>query len=84
MIHLGLWLLILGVSAAQAASFNQQTDGACSPIVGQTGGNVTLTINCPGVDPKALDALHRELGLSQGQLRHTNQQLEQKTKEANE
>jgi hypothetical protein len=36
------------------------------------------------VDPKALEALNRELGLTQGQLRLTNQQLEWKTKEANE
>jgi hypothetical protein len=36
------------------------------------------------VDPKALDALNRELGLTQGQLRLSNQQVEQKTQEANE
>jgi hypothetical protein len=61
MIYLGLWLLVLGVSCVQAASFFQQTEERCSPAIGQTGGNVTVTINCPGVDPKALDALNREL-----------------------
>jgi hypothetical protein len=84
MIYLGLWLLVLGVSAAQAASITQQTDGPCSPTVGHTGGNVSITMNCPGVDLKVHDALNRELGLTTGQLRLTKQQLEQKTREANE
>jgi hypothetical protein len=84
MIYLGLWLLVLGVSAAQAASITQQTEGWCSPAIGQTGGNVTITMTCQGVDPKALEALNRDLGFTKGQLRLTNQQLEQKTKEANE
>jgi hypothetical protein len=82
MIYLGLWLLVLGVSVAQAASITQQTYGWCSPAVGQTWGNVIIT--CQGVDPQALDALNRELGLTTGQLRLTKQQLEQKTREANE
>jgi hypothetical protein len=84
MIFLGLWLLVLGVSATEAANFNQQTGGSCSPIVGQTGGNVTLTMNCPGMDPKLLDGLNRELGLARGQLQLTKLQLDQKTNEANE
>jgi hypothetical protein len=82
MICLGLWLLVLGVSGVQAASIIQQTEGWCSPAVGQTGGNVTIT--CQGVDPKALDALNGDLGLTKGQLRLTKEQVEQKTKEANE
>jgi hypothetical protein len=76
MIALWLWFLVLGVAAAQAPDIRQQTHGSCSPTVGQTGGNVNMTINCPGVDPKALDAFTRELGVTQGQLRLTNQQLE--------
>jgi hypothetical protein len=84
MIYLGLWFLVLGVSAAQAGTIIQHTEGPCSSAVGQTGGNVTITMNCPGVDPKALEALHRELGLTAGQLRLTKDQLEQKTKDANE
>ena len=82
MIYLGLWLLVLGVSGVQAASIIQQTEGWRSPAVGQTGGNVTIT--CQGIDPKALDALNRDLGLTRGQLRLTKEQLEQKTREANE
>jgi hypothetical protein len=82
MISLGLWLLALGVSVAQAPSIFQQTQGYCSPAVGQTGGNVTIT--CQGVDPKALEVLNRDLGLTRGQLRLTKDQLEQKTKEADE
>jgi hypothetical protein len=84
MIFLGLWLLVLGVSVTEAANFNQQTGGSCSPIVGQTGGNVTVTINCPGMDSKVLDGLNRELGLTKAQLHLSNQQVEQITKKANE
>jgi hypothetical protein len=82
MIFLGLWLLVLGVSATEAGSFYQVTYGSCSPAIGQTGGNVTVI--CQGIDPQAMDALNRELGLTKGQLRLTDQQLEQKIKEANE
>jgi Domain of Unknown Function with PDB structure (DUF3862) len=91
MIYLGLWLLVLGVSVVQAASIHQETTADCSPTVGQTQGNLTMYINCPRIDPKALDALNRDLGLTKGELRLTKgelrltkQQLEQKTKEANE
>jgi hypothetical protein len=84
MIFLGLWLLVLGVSMTEAANFNQQTGGSCSPIVGQTGGNVIVTINCPGMDSKLLDGLNRELGLARGQLQLTKLELEQITKKANE
>jgi hypothetical protein len=82
MIYLGLWLLVLGVSGMQAASIIQQTEGWCSPAVGQTGGNVTIT--CQGGDPKALETLNRDLGLTKGLLHLTKEQLDQKTKEANE
>jgi hypothetical protein len=82
MIFLGLWLLILGVAATEAGSFYQVTYGSCSPAIGQTGGNVTVI--CQGVDPQAMGALNRELGLTKGQLLLTDQQLEQKIKEANE
>jgi hypothetical protein len=82
MIYLGLWLMALGVSAAEAASFSQVTYGSCSPVIGQAGGYVY--INCQGLNSQAQDALNRELGLTMGQLRLANQQLEQKNKEANE
>ena len=62
MIYLGLWLLVLGVSAAEAASITQTTEGWCSPAVGQTGGNVTSI--CQGVDPKALQRLNELLNRS--------------------
>jgi hypothetical protein len=67
---------------SEPTKIEQQTHGSGSPAVGQTGGNVTIT--CQGVDPKALDVLNRDLGLTKGQLRLTKEQLEQKTKEANE
>ena len=59
-----VWLIMLGVFAlqAQAAAMEtrtQTTTGWCSPAVGQTAGNVT--INCQGVDPKALARLNELL-----------------------
>jgi hypothetical protein len=74
MIYLGLWVLLLAVSAAQADSFHQQTEGWCSPAIGHTGGNVT--INCQGVDPKDLQRLN-EL------LNKKDLDLQEKTREAN-
>jgi tetratricopeptide (TPR) repeat protein len=46
-----LWMLLvmLGVSAAQAGTIHQTTEGWCSPAVGQTHGNVTIIC---GLDPK--------------------------------
>jgi hypothetical protein len=75
MISLGLWLLALGVSVAQAPSIFQQTQGYCSPAVGQTGGNVNIT--CQGVDPEAMQRLNERLNKA-------NLDLEQKKREANE
>jgi hypothetical protein len=59
----------------EAASFNQQTYGWCSPAVGQTEGNVTIT--CHGIDPQAMQLLNERLNTS-------NLDLQQKTREANE
>ena len=75
MIYLGLWLLVLGVSAVQAANIHQQTEGWCSPAVGQTGGNVIIT--CQGVDPQVLQRVNERLNKA-------NPDLQQKTHEANE
>jgi hypothetical protein len=75
MIYLGLWLLVLGVSAAQAQNIMQQTYGWCSPAVGQTRGNVI--INCQGVAPQANQLLNERLN-------RTNLALQEKTREANE
>jgi hypothetical protein len=75
MIYLGIWLLVLGASAAHAASITQQTQGWCSPAVGQTGGNVTIT--CQGVDPHAMQRLNERLSKK-------DLDLQEKTREANE
>src|SRR5262245_33617078 len=57
MIYLGLWLLALVASTAQAANITQQTEGPCSPAIAQTGGDVK--INCQaGVDPKVLQQIN--------------------------
>src|SRR5262245_29544871 len=75
MIYLGLWLLVLGVSAVQAANIHQQTEGWCSAAVGQTGSNVIIT--CQGVDPQVLQRVNERLNKA-------NPDLQQKTHEANE
>jgi hypothetical protein len=77
MIYLGLWLLVLGVSAAQPDSTHQQTQGGCSPNVAYTGGNVSITMNCPGVDPKALEALNRDMRFTKEELRSIRELLQQ-------
>jgi hypothetical protein len=80
MISLGLWLLVLGVSTAQAASINQQTDGPCSPVVGQTGGNVTIILNCQtAVDPKVLKQLNESFNKAnknERELQEVNRKVE--------
>src|SRR5439155_23696023 len=60
----------------------QSTEGWCSPAVADTRGNVT--INCQGVDPKALARLNELLDLRDKQLGETKQSLEDKLKEAND
>src|SRR4051794_23064694 len=40
-------LLCQIVISMPAASSNQETVGGCSPIVNDTRGNVTITLNCP-------------------------------------
>jgi len=60
--YLWLWWVVLGASVTQAAtlpSIDQTTAGWCSPAVGHTQGNVTIT--CQGVDPKALQRLNELL-----------------------
>jgi hypothetical protein len=84
MTYHGLWVLVLGVSVVQAPSIHQQTEWWCSPTIGQTGGNVTMIMNCQGVDPRAMDALNKELGLTKGQLRLTEELKDQMTRKADE
>ena len=77
MIALGLWFLVLGVAAVPEAPIQQQTYGQCSPAVSQTGGNVTVNMNCPGVDPKALEALNRDIRFTKEELRSIRELLQQ-------
>jgi tetratricopeptide (TPR) repeat protein len=57
--YLGLWLLVFAGFTAQAATIHQKTEGWCSPAVGVTEGDVTIT--CQGVDPKVLQWLNELL-----------------------
>lgn len=49
----------LTAASAQSPTIMQSTQGWCSPVVGQAGGNVTII--CQGVNPKALDRLNEFL-----------------------
>jgi hypothetical protein len=69
-------LLLAAVAAAQApAVIHQSTSGWCSPVIANVVGNVT--VNCIGVDPRALSRLN-------AQLAGKNQQLAAKIAEAND
>lgn len=69
-------LLLAGVAAAQgSAVIHQSTSGWCSPVIANVTGNVT--VNCIGVDPRALTRLN-------AQLASKNQQLSAKIAEANQ
>ena len=82
MISLGLWLLVLGVSTVQAATITQTTAGWCSPAVGQTQGNVTIT--CQGVDPKALARLNELLDKKDLELQEKIREAEDWTRKYQE
>jgi tetratricopeptide (TPR) repeat protein len=70
------YLLFLAFAAGQSPTIiRQTTTGWCSPIISNVNGNVT--VNCKGVDPRALKRLNAELV-------RTNQELEAKIEEANE
>jgi tetratricopeptide (TPR) repeat protein len=79
-----LWLLsvMLGVSAAQAGTIHQTTEGWCSPAVGHTGGNVI--INCQGVDPKALQRLNELLDTKDLELQAKIREAEEWTRKYHE
>jgi tetratricopeptide (TPR) repeat protein len=75
-------ILLLQVAARQQtaasqmpATVIQRTSGWCSPAIANIAGNVT--VNCIGVDPRALIRLNRELGKK-------NLQLADNMREANE
>jgi tetratricopeptide (TPR) repeat protein len=69
-------VLFLAVAAGQSPTIiRQTTTGWCSPIISNVTGNVT--VNCNGVDPRALKRLNIELV-------RTNKELATKIEEANE
>jgi hypothetical protein len=82
MTYLGLWLLVLGVPTAQATSLTQKTEGWCSPAVGQTQGNVT--ISCQGLDPKALQRLNELLDKKDLELQDKIREAEEWTRKYHE
>jgi Tfp pilus assembly protein PilF len=67
-------VLLFGVETAYSESIKQETEGWCSPAVAGVHGNVT--VQCHGVDPRALHRLN-EL------LEKKDIELEQKVDEAN-
>lgn len=67
--------VLLAVSTTYAQEISQTTHGWCSPAVADTQGNVT--INCHGVDPRALDRLNELLDKK-------DLELEEKIQEANQ
>src|SRR5215469_17771576 len=75
---LGTMLISLAVVAAQQrapATIVQKTSGWCSPAIANVVGNVT--VNCIGVDPRALKRLNAELD-------RKNLQLADRIREADE
>jgi hypothetical protein len=69
-------VMLLAAVAAQAPTVvRQTTTGWCSPIITNVTGNVT--VNCIGVDPRALKRLNAELN-------RTSKELSGKIDEANE
>jgi tetratricopeptide (TPR) repeat protein len=81
---MAVWLLVavLGASMVQAATITQQTEGWCSPAVGETHGNVT--INCQGVDPKALQRLQELLDIKDLALHEKIREAEEWTRKYRE
>jgi hypothetical protein len=59
MMYLWLWLIVLAISAAQAATITQKTEGWCSPAIGEVGGNVVVI--CYGKDPETVQQRRNEL-----------------------
>jgi tetratricopeptide (TPR) repeat protein len=77
--RLSLILVVLSILAsvlrAQPPAIVQKTSGWCSPAIANVVGNVT--VNCIGVDPRALQRLNSE-------LKRKNLQLSEKIREADE
>jgi hypothetical protein len=49
----------IAISPAAAVAQNQQTIGACSPVVSGVGGSAVVQISCPGLDSQAVAELNR-------------------------
>jgi tetratricopeptide (TPR) repeat protein len=69
-----LALLLLSLAAAPQA-IQQRTSGPCSPAIANTNGNVT--INCDGIDPRALKRLNELLDQKDKQLDEKIREAEQ-------
>src|SRR5580698_160663 len=70
------FISLVAIAAMQAApAIVQKSSGWCSPNIANVSGNVT--VNCIGVDPRALQQLN-------ARLNRTNLQLNDKINEANE
>src|SRR5437773_603129 len=67
-------LVVLAVSSQRPADIQQHSSGRCSPNIVTTG---PVTVNCIGIDPRALRVLNRKLAQMQGTL-------DQKIQEAND
>jgi hypothetical protein len=70
---------VLGLDRA-GASIHQTTEGACSPAVGETHANVTITIVCQGMDPKALQRLNELLDKKELELQAKIREAEEWTR----
>ena len=68
-------LLAFAMAAEAPTVIHQSTSGWCSPVIANVTGNVT--VNCIGVDPRALNRLNSQLSTK-------NQQLSAKIAEANQ
>jgi hypothetical protein len=75
MTFLLLLLVMLGVSAAQAGTIHQTTEGWCSPAVGHTEGPVIII--CQGVAPKALQRMNELLDKKDLELQETMRKAEE-------
>src|SRR3954465_4067846 len=69
-----LLLLAIGIGQATQSVSVQQSSGWCSPNIANVIGNVT--VNCIGVDPRALDRLN-------AQLSRTHLELADRIRQAN-
>src|SRR5664280_932938 len=75
MLSLAFISLVVMVAQQPQATFLQNSSGWCSPNIANVTGNVT--VNCIGVDPRALKRLNEELN-------RKNLQLTEKIRQADE